>query len=475
VSQLSSKVEEMATGNIGRLLFKYSWPALVAMSLNALYSVVDRFYIGRGCGEEAMAGLTLTFPVMMLFGAVGVFIGLGHAALLSIKLGEGERRQCEKILGELVFLKIVAFLILPGLIFFNVDTVINLCGGSKVSARAFASAATYLKLVMFSHLFSHLAFGLSAAMRSEGAAVKSMMAMVVGFGLNLILDPIFIFGFGMGVAGAAWATNIAMFSSCMFALSHYLSGKSEVRLKLRSVGFYPTIAWRTFGIGFAPFLQQLLGALINLLLAAAFVKWSSDKASATAQIASLGVFQTALILILMPIMGAQQGLQPIIGYNWGARNFARVREALFKGLKLTTCFCVGAFVLQVVPPFPRLLASMFIPGSNPELLAKATWDLQVSNCMIWCISLNIVATTYFQSIGHPLTAIVLSTLRQGACMMPVIWFLPYFMEHKTLAIWLSMPISDVACFLMTLLPFWFHTRFLRKVRDHRKISEKRGV
>ena len=160
-----------------------------------------------------MAGITLGFPVMVLFGAFGVFTGAGHSAGLSIKLGENDRVACEKILGELVAFKLAAFLILPPLVFFNLDTVLGWCGGNKVSHEAYECGKEYLKLVLFSHIFSHLAFGLSATMRSEGGAIRSMMCMVVGFGANLVLDPVFIFGFGMGIAGAAWATNIAMAAS----------------------------------------------------------------------------------------------------------------------------------------------------------------------------------------------------------------------------------------------------------------------
>ena len=437
------------------------------MSLNALYAVVDRFYIGQGCGEAAMAGLTLTFPVMMLFGAFGVFVGAGHASVLSIKLGENDFVGCEKIVGELIALKLLFFFVLPPLVFFNVDTVLDWCGGSKVSAEAFAAARVYLRIVVFSHVFSHLAFGLSALTRAEGGAVKSMMSLVVGFGANLVLDPIFIFGFGMGIEGAAWATVIAMAASFLWALRYYLNGGTVVLLRWWRIGFYRDLLWRTTTIGFAPFLQNLLGAAINVSLAAAFAKWAADEQSATTQIASLGVFQSVMILTMMPILGAQQGLQPIFGYNWGARNYRRVKETLVLGFWVTTALCVLACAVQVVPPFPRWLAGMFVASDNPALLGIAAHDLMVSNCMIWMISVNVVATTYFQSIGHPLTAVVLSTLRQGVILIPCIWILPHFMADRTLAIWLALPISDILCQLATLPPLFLHLRFLSRVRSRR--------
>ena len=455
-------IRELAEGRLGPLLLRYSWPALVAMSLNALYAVVDRFYIGHGCGEAAMAALTLAMPVMMLFGAFGVFVGAGHAAVLSIKLGEGDLVGCEKLVGELIALKLLFFFILPPLVFCNLDTVLGWCGGDRVSAEALDCARTYLRIVLFSHVFSHLAFGLSALTRAEGGAVKSMMSLVVGFGANLVLDPIFIFGLHMGVAGAAWATNIAMAASCLWAFGYYLRGRTVVLLRWRRIGLYREYLWRTAGVGFAPFLQQLLGSLINVALAAAFAKWATDEAAATQQIASLGVFQGVMILTLMPMLGAQQGLQPILGYNWGARNYRRVRGALLLGLWVTTVLCVVACVVQVVPPFPTWLARLFVEADNLPLLSLAAHDLQLSNCMIWCISLNVVVTTYFQSIGKPMVAIILSTLRQGVVLLPILWFLPYFMDDHAFAIWLSLPISDVVCCLLTIVPFTLHMRLLSR-------------
>ena len=477
----AERSRELATARLGSLLFRYSWPALVAMSLNALYAVVDRFYIGHGCGEDAMAGLTLTFPVMMLFGAFGVFVGAGHSAVLSIRLGEGNRVACEKLLGQLVAFKLLFFFILPPLVFVNADTVLSWCGGAKVSPEAFAAGRSYLRLVVFSHLFSHLAFGFSAMMRAEGNAMNSMMCMVIGFGANLLLDPLLIFGFRLpaplgavgiaplGIEGAAWATNIAMFLSCAWALRYYVGGGSAVKLRFRRIGFHRGLVAKAAGIGLAPFLQQLMGALVNLSLAAAFGWWAADSECATTQIASLGVFQSVMILVIMPILGAQQGLQPIIGYNWGARNFLRVRSTLVLGFWITTVLCVLASAVQTVPPFPRLLARLFVDAGNDALLATAAHDLAVGNCMIWTISINVVATTYFQSIGHPRAAILLSMLRQGVCLIPCIWLLPHVgawtgLFDPVLGVWLALPVSDVLCQIATVPPILAHLRFLGKNR-----------
>ena len=465
MSLSSSETKELASGKIGRLLFRYSWPALVAMALNSLYTVVDRAFIGHGCGVDAMAGLQLAMPVVMFLTAFGPLIGVGHASVLSIKLGAGDRIACEKLVGETVALKIAFYAVLIPLLYIFIDPMLALCGAGEVTPGAAAAAKSYLQIVLFSHIFSHLAFGLSALHRAEGGAIRSMMCMIVGFGANIVLDPILIFGFGLGVAGAAWATNVAMLLSCLWAFSYYWTGRSVVRLRLRRIWIYPQLLARTLSIGLAPFLQQLMSAVIIASLQIAFTKWMPDEDARTAEIASLGVFSSALILVIMPILGCQQGLQPIFGYNWGARNFRRVLETLKTGFLVTTVLCVLAFVVQVVPPFPTWLARLFVDNANEDLVALCAHDLALSNCMIWTISINVVATTYFQSIGKPVVAIVLSLLRQGLVLLPIIWFLPHFLNDKPFAIWLSMPVSDVLCQLATLLPLLLHARFLSRVRS----------
>ena len=477
MKRIGNGLDELAGGSLGRLLAKYSWPALVSMSLNALYAVVDRIFIGQGCGVDAMAGLQLAMPVMMLLTAFGPLIGVGHGSVLSIKLGARDRVACEKLVGETVALKVAVYAVLIPAIYVFLDDVLAWCGADRMTPGAYAAAKGYLQIVLCSHLFSHLAFGLSALQRAEGGAIRSMMCMIVGFGANLVLDPLLIFGVRMpfaadgwllapmGVAGAAWATNIAMLASCLWAFGYYWRGRTVVRLRLRRVWIYPSLLRRTLAIGLAPFLQQLMGSVIIASLQYAFARWMPDEASRTAEIASLGVFNGALILLLMPMLGCQQGLQPIFGFNWGARNYRRVLDTLKLGFWATTALTVLAFVVQVVPPFPGLIARMFVSADNPEIIALSAHDLMVSNSMIWCISVNVLATTYFQSIGHPGVAIALSMLRQGVVLLPIVWLLPHFMADKALAIWLSMPFSDVICAVVTLVPLFLHVRFLARVRS----------
>lgn len=452
----NERVSRLATGKMWPLLAEFSWPALVSMTLNALYNVVDRFYIGQGCGMDAIAGLALTFPAMMVFASFGVLIGVGSGSLLSIKLGEGNRVDAEKTLGQCVALKILLGIVLPPILYLNLDTILRWTGGAGVSAGAIFYAKQYLQIVLFFQLFAHLAFGLANCIRSEGSPKQSMACMIVGFGTNLVLDPLFIFTFGWGVAGAAWATNIAMIFSCAWAFRHYIGGHSIVRLRLRRIWVYPVLAVSALGIGLAPFLQQFTGAVINFSLNFAFAKWALDKTGATIDIASFGIFQTVSMMCLMPVMGLQQGLGPIIGYNWGARNYARVRGAFLVGVKATSIACIVAWAVQIFGAYP--LSRCFVSGDEADLLKTSVRALRLSNIMIWLIGLNVVTTTFYQSIGRPRVAILLSLLRQGICLLPCIWILPYVFSDHTFGVWLSLPASDTLSCLTT-LPV-----FLRQIR-----------
>lgn len=464
--QEASRLRDLAEAPLGRLLLRFSWPALVSMTLNALYAIVDRVYIGQGCGTAAMAGLTLAFPVMMAMGAFGVFVGAGHAALLSIKLGEGNRVACEKILGELVAFKLAFFCVLPPLVFAFLDPILRWTGGAGVTAEALEQAKVYLRIVLFSHLFSHLAFGLSATMRSEGAVRASMTCMVVGFGTNLVLDPLLIFHFRMGVAGAAWATVVAMAASCAWALAYYRPGHSAVRLRLRRIGFYRAFAGRAAAIGFSPALQQVMGGMVNVSLQMALARWSASAEEATRQVAALGIFQMVMVMFFMPVLGIQQGLAPIFGFNWGARAYGRVRGALVLGFWITTALVTLAALVQIA--CPEAIGRMFADGGDRAFIRLVGRTLRISNCMLWCIGINMVATTYFQSIGHPWTATYLSVLRQFLILIPCIWTLPHLLDDRVFAVWAALPISDVLCQFATLPPLLSHLRFLGRAAAARR-------
>lgn len=470
----SQKLDEMGAGKIFPLILRYAWPAVVTMTINQLYNVVDRIYIGQGCGPDAIAGLTLTFPIMGALGAIGVLIGMGASTILSINLGAGKTDDAERALGQCVAMKLLFGFVFPPLMyFFGFRPLLAMMAGDGATQATIDLALRYLSITIFFNLFAHLGFGLSATMRAEGSPRQSMCCMVIGCLTNVILDPFFIFksiplgfikdglslpGLGMGVEGAAWATNISMVVTCLTALSFYLSGKSVVRLRLCRIGIFKDLAPRALAIGLSPCLMQLMGAFIGFSMNHAFAKWSGSLENGTIQICALGIVNTTMFLFFIPTAGVQQGLAPIIGFNWGAENFGRVRKSLVLGLRLTALTCVVTCAAMLI--FARLFSRCF--ASDAVVVDAASRAIRIANCMIWTIFVNVAATTYFQAVGRPRTAILLSLLRQCLCLLPIVWILPHFMDDHILAIWIAMPISDVVAQIATIPPLLKEYKMLVK-------------
>ena len=461
----------MGAGRILPLILKYAWPAVVTMTINQLYNVVDRVYIGHGCGADAIAGLTLTFPIMGALGAVGVLIGMGSSSILSIRLGAGDRAGAEKALGSCVAMKLLFGLTVPPLMFFfGFRPILALMAGAGTTAETLRLAHQYLAIVIFFNIFAHLGFGLSATMRAEGSPRQSMYCMITGCATNIVLDPLFIFdriplfgtglaipGLGLRVAGAAWATNISMMVTCGTALLFYLRRKSVVRLRVRRVRVYRDITPKALAIGLSPCLMQIMGAVIGFSLNHAFAAWSATPEQGTIEISAFGIANTLSFLFFIPSVGVQQGLAPIIGYNWGAGNYRRVRECLILGLKLTALATFAVFLGTEL--LPRIGARAF--AKDPAVIAATVKALRISNIFIWTIFVNVAATTYFQAIGRPRVAILLSLLRQFICLLPLVWILPHLIGDHVLAVWLALPISDIVAQLATLPPLVREFRWLK--------------
>ncbi len=449
------KTERLATEKIGRLLWEFSIPAVIGSVATALYNIVDRLYIGRGCGTEAMAGLTLTFPYMMVLASFGLLFGVGSGALISIRLGEKRQEQAEMLLGQTVALKIL-FIIFPLTALFFLDKTIAFFGGNEVTIPY---AHAYLKIILWGNVFSHLSLGLSNVMRAEGHAKKSMYSMLLGAGANVILDPIFIFGFGMGIGGAAWATNISMFISSIYGLYHFLGPHCVVSLRAKYIRIWPKLLMPVLAIGLSPFFLLLIASLVQVSYNRAFGYWAHSPHGATVAIAASGTINGIILFVLMPVFGLTQGMQPIVGYNYGARNLHRVEDVFKRAMILGTAICsIGAAVCIV---FAGPIVSAFT--SDPEVYNLSKWALRVACTAIPLIGAPIMSTTYFQAIGRAHAAILLSIMRQALILIPLIFLLPRFFSVRS--IWFAGPISDAlsACVSMTVI--FFEIRRLRRMQD----------
>jgi len=453
-------LDRLGNHDVRQLLKEFSIPAIIGMVVNALYNVIDRLYIGQGCGLDAIAGVALAFPFMVILVAFGTLIGVGSGALLSLKLGEGNRSDAEKVLGQCVAVKILFGLTLPFIGLYYLDDLIRVFGGTP---EAIPYAHDYLRIVLFGNVFAHLSFGLSNLMRSEGNAKQSMRCMILGAVLNTLLDPVFIFGFKMGVSGAAWATNIAMFCSAAYAFHHYLSKNSVVRLRLTRIRIYPEMLMRVFAIGLSPFAIQLMGGLVNISFNKTFLKWAATTQAATIEIAAMGIANSVLFLLLMPIFGLTQGMQPIVGYNYGAKRFDRVGDAYTLCIKISTalCFLITVTVLSLAWPIVRCFTH------DPALLHAGTRGLRIICCLFTVIGMPIVTISYLQSVGRPALGIILSIIRQFFLLIPLIFLLPHVWGIT--GIWTASPVADVISSAITAFVVIVELRHLRRLQagtDH---------
>jgi len=459
-------LERLGHHDVGSLLKEFSVPAVIGTVVNALYNVVDQLYIGQGCGRDALAGVALAFPFMAILIAFGTLIGVGSGALLSIKLGERNRVDAEKVLGQCVAVKVLFGCTLPFLGLYFMNDLLPLFGGTP---EAIPYARKFLGIVLFGNVFAHLSFGLSNLMRAEGNVRCSMRCMVLGALLNALLDPIFIFGLHLGVAGAAWSTNIAMFCSAVYAFHHYLSRNSVVRLRLGRIRIYPRMLMRVFAIGLSPFAIQLMAGTVNVAFNRTFLKWAASTQAATVEIAALGIANSVLFLLLMPVFGLTQGMQPIAGYNYGARQYQRVREAYTLCLKiaLSLCFLISATVLLFAWPIAHCFTR------DPALLDAGTRGLRIFCSAFTVVALPIVTVTFFQAIGRPALAIALSTLRQLGMQLPFVVLLPHVWGIG--GVWAAVPAADLLSASLAAIAAAAELRRLRRAEAEKNKSDKNKI
>ncbi len=429
------KQPPMATERVGVLLWRFSAPAMVAMVVNALYNIVDRLYIGQGVGRDAMAGLALTMPYMAILAAFGMLIGVGSGALLSIRLGQNKRDEAEQVLGQSLALFCVLFMILPIVALSTLDMTLEHFGGTETSIPY---ARDYLSVILYGNVFTHISFGMNHLMRAEGNARRAMYSMLIGGIANIILDPIFIFGFKLGIKGAAIATIISMMLSSIYVLSHFRSKHAIVRLRGRNIRIRPRLVFDALAIGMSPFLLQLVASAVFVVFTRSIRRCAGgDEMLALNSTAAIGIVNGITMLMLMPVFGLSQGVQPIIGFNFGARRLDRVRSAFILVGKIATLICfVGTVIVQ-------LGAFLAVRAFTPEadLIEIAMPALRRMTMAFPVIGVPIMTTTYFQSIGYPRMSIFFSLLRQAILLIPLLHWLPQWFGLS--GIWYAMPLSDL--------------------------------
>ncbi len=443
----SNKPEHnLAAGSIGKLLWTYTLPAMVGTVVMSVYNIIDRIFIGQGVGPLAISGLALTFPFMIVLMAFGMLIGAGSASRISITLGENDAEKAEKILGNAVTLTflISGTVVLFSLLFMN--DLLRMFGGTENTIQY---AYDYMIIIVPAGVLTALYFGLNNIMRASGHPRKAMFNILIGAIVNIILDPIFIFVFDWGIQGAAIATVISYFIGAANGVSHFLLKTTPIRFHFRNLKLEKDIIWSIISIGLSPFSMQIGASFVVVLINSTLLKYGGDLA-----IGAYGIVSSVNMLVIMFIIGLNQGSQPIIGFNYGAKNYHRMfltlRYAVVAGTVLSTLgFVLGTF-------FPHQIVSLF---TRDEALKQIAVEAQrISVMMFPIIGFQIVVSNFFQSIGKANMSISLSLTRQFIFLIPAIFILPPIFGLS--GAWAVMPVSDGLASIVSVLTFlWFYKKF----------------
>lgn len=442
---------ELGTEQIGTLLKKYAIPAIIAMTASSLYNMVDSIFIGHGVGPLAISGLAVTFPLMNLSAAFGTLVGVGATTMLSVLLGQKNYEVANKVLGNVVSLNIIIGLSFMAVALIFLDPILYFFGASE---NTIGYAREYMQIILIGNAVTHLYLGLNSALRASGNPKLAMSLTIFTVILNTVLDPVFIFGFNMGIRGAAIATVLAQIAALVIVL-RYFSDRS--RLLHFSKGIFKLdvrIAKDSLAIGLAPFLMNSAACLVTLFINQQLKKYGGDLA-----IGAYGIVNRISFLFIMVNMGLNQGMQPIAGYNYGARQYSRVKEVFWKTVKFATIVTCTGFLIAAI--FPKEAVSLFT--HDEEMIGLASKGLRLLVMAFPFVGFQMVASNFFQCLGMVNKAILLSMSRQLLFLIPCVYVLPLFFEAK--GVWMSFPIADMMAFIISAVLFAGISRKLRKLND----------
>lgn len=443
------RLNELKYLSVGKLLWKYSLPAIVGTVVMSLYNIIDRIFIGQGVGPDAIAGLAITFPVMNLASALGMLIGVGSSTRISIVLGQGNKEMAFKVLGNSIIMTIVLGLCYIMVFAVFMKDILILFGASE---RTLPYAYDFMMYILPGMLFMNLCYSYNNVMRASGYPTRAMVTMFIGAGLNIILAPIFIFIFDWGIKGAAIASDISMLVSAAFVMLHFMSGKSEIHFKHGIYRLKKSILVSVVSIGAAPFLINCAGCAINAIVNNMLYKYGGDSS-----VAAMGIFTTYTQLLVTVVIGICQGMQPIIGYNYGAMLFGRLRRTYYLAAVAASAVCLlGAMVSLICPQY---IARAFT--SDHELITATSNGLTIATMMFWGVGFQIVSTNFFQSLGMAAKSIFLSLTRQIIFLIPLLFLLS---PHWGLSgVWAAFPISDALAIIVSAILVIYEFRSLRRM------------
>ena len=443
--------QELGTENVGKLLTKYAVPAIIAMTASSLYHMVDSIFIGQGVGPMAISGLAVTFPLMNLAGAFGSLVGVGGGTLISVKLGQRDYVTAQKIFGNVISLNLLIGVAFMAVSLALLDPILLFFGASDATLPY---ARDYMLIILFGNPITHMFLGLNSVLRSAGYPRKAMNATIFTVVINTILDPIFIYTFDLGIQGAAYATVLSQTLSLIWQIWLF-SRKEELLHFQRGIYAMKKKLWEgILSIGMAPFLMNLASCFIVILINKGLKMYDGDLA-----IGAFGISNRIVFLFVMVVIGFNQGMQPIAGYNFGARQFHRVNEVLRKTITAATIVTCAGFLVGML--IPRICVSAFT--TDEELIRLAAHGFRVSVLAFPIVGFQMVTSVFFQSIGKANRAIILSLCRQVLVLIPCLLILPPFFGSE--GIWYSMPLAD---FVAAVIAGVMLASQFREFRNHRR-------
>lgn len=446
----NTNAARLGTESISKLIKIFSIPGIIGLVVVSLYNIIDRIFIGQGVGAMAISGLALTLPISNMVAAIGTLVGVGASARISIALGRNNYERARDIVAHVPMLNILFSLIFATISLLFLEELLMLFGGSE---NTIPYARDYLKIVIPASVFTNICFSLSSIIRGSGHPNKSMSVILLGVILNIILDPIFLFVFDMGIEGVAIATAISMFIGSLYAILHFVREDNPLAFKLNNFRPKWSIIRNITSIGLSPFSMNFAACFVALIVNVQLQKWGGDLA-----MGAFGIAYSYLMLIIMIVLGFCQGVQPILGYNYGSNNMDRVKETVVSSLRITTLVCVVGFL--IIQIFPRQLALAFV--SDESMIELVIQALRICSICFPVVAYQIVISQYFLSVGKAKISVVMSLSRQVIFLIPLIIILPNY--WGLIGIWLSIPIADLSS---SILGLFFILREKKRLHYHK--------
>ena len=450
--------QDMGTGSVKKLMVQMAVPALVGQVINLLYNIVDRIYIGHipGIGGLALTGVGLFAPILMLITAFAMLAGAGGAPRAAIAMGQGDRDKAEKIMGNCFTVLMILAVILTAAFTVLLPTLIRLFGGSD---STLPYAVEYGRIYVLGSVFVLVVMGMNTFITTQGFAKISMLTTVIGAAINIVLDPIFIFAFNMGVSGAAIATVLSQAVSAVWILKFLTGKKTILRLRLGNMKLIPKIILPCLGLGVSSFIMVSTESILSISFTSSLARYGGDVA-----VGAMTVLTSINQLITMPLSGICQGGQPLISFNYGAKKLDRVKEAFFCQFGVCVAYTSAFWLLLML--FPNVFAGIFT--SDTALVSYTAWALRIFLAGAFSVGFQISCQQAFMALGQAKISLLMACLRKLILLIPMIFILPLFFEDKAFAVFLAEPVSDILAAAVTTFMFF---RFFRKLMKVGKAAQ----